>query len=78
MGLPDEFEEGNWKYKGSGQNFDDSTLNAWNWSSDPTSMHNDDIHNCAATTGESSIYDALCNDSYYTRYGLCEIKTKLC
>ena len=64
-------------------NFDDSTLTTWNWSSDPTSMHNDDNsynnkHNCAATIGESYIYDALCNDGYYTRYGLCEIKTNLC
>ena len=75
MGLSDEFEEGNWKNIGSGQNFDDSTLTAWNWT-DGDSMKNNDSENCAAANGQNFILDTTCNDWY--KYGLCEIKTNLC
>ena len=77
VGLSDEFEEGKWKYIGSGQNFDDSGVTAWKWHSG-SAANNVDTRNCAEAYGESHIYDELCNDSYWTRYGLCEIKTNLC
>ena len=77
VGLSDDFEEGNWKYIGSGQNFDDSGITAWNWT-DGDLMHNYDTQNCAAAQGENLICDVICNDTDWHKYGLCEIKTNLC
>ena len=77
VGLSDDFEEGNWKYIGSGQNFDDLALTAWEWATD-SSMHNVDDQNCAAAYGQYYIYDTFCNHKDWYKYGLCEIKTNLC
>ena len=77
MGLSDEFEEGKWKYIGSGQNFDDSGVTAWKWT-DGSWMHNFPDQNCAAANGQHFLYDTACNNNDWYKYGLCEIKTNLC
>ena len=73
VGITDAFEQGKWKFAGSGEDYNQSGATAWkNYNLDEV-----DYNDCAVTNGEF-LWRTECDNSIYYRYAICEIQSNTC
>ena len=73
VGITDAFEQGRWKFAGSGEDYNQSGATAWkNYNLDEV-----DHYDCAVTDGEF-LWRTYCDNSNSYQYAICEIQSNIC